>query len=63
MGENLWEWSNWQGINLQNIQTAYAVKGQDSKQPSQKKWVGDLNRHFYKEDRCPTGTWKDAQHH
>ena len=28
-----------------------------------KKWVKILNRHFSKEDRWPTNTRKDAQHH
>ena len=36
MGENICKWSNWQGINLQNIQTAQAVQYQKNKQPNQK---------------------------
>ena len=34
MEENIWKWSNWQGINLQNIQTAYAAQYQKNKQPN-----------------------------
>ena len=26
MGENTYKWSDWQGINLQNKQTAYAAQ-------------------------------------
>ena len=38
MGENICKQSNWQGINLQNIQTAHAVQYQKkkNKQPTQK---------------------------
>ena len=39
MGENICKQSNWQGINLQNIQTAHAVqyqKKKKNKQPTQK---------------------------
>ena len=51
MGENICKWSNWQKINLQNIQTAHAAQYQKKKQqqPNQK-WVENLNRHFSKED-------------
>ena len=30
MGENICKWSNWQGINLQNIQTAHAAQYQEN---------------------------------
>ena len=50
MGENNSKWSNWQGINLKNIQAAHAVQYQKNKQPNKKKWVKELNRHFSKED-------------
>ena len=53
MGENICKWSNWQGINLQNIQTAHAAQYQKTNKQTTnpiKKWVKDLNRHFAKED-------------
>ena len=33
MGENIHKQSNWQGINLQNIQTAYAAQYKKKKMP------------------------------
>ena len=51
MGKNGCKPCNWQGINLQNLQTAHAVQYQKNKQPSQKKtWAEDLNSCFSKED-------------
>ena len=35
MGENICKWSNWQGINLCNMQTAHVAQYQ-KKQPNQK---------------------------
>ena len=36
MRENICEWCDQQGINFQNIQTAYTAQYQKNKQPSQK---------------------------
>ena len=36
MGENSCKWSNWQGLNLQNIQTTHTAQQQKNKQPNQK---------------------------
>ena len=36
IGENICKWSDWQGINLQNIQTAYAAQYENKNQPNQK---------------------------
>ena len=48
MGENNSKRSNWQRINLKNIQAAHATQYQKNKQP--KKQAKELNRHFSKED-------------
>ena len=49
MGENLCKWRNWQGLNLQDIETVHAALYQ--KQTTQTKKSEDLNSHFSKEDR------------
>ena len=36
MGENICKWCDWQGINLQNLQTAHVAQYQKNKQPNQK---------------------------
>ena len=36
-GENICKWIDWQGINLQNMQTAHAAQYQNNKQPNKKK--------------------------
>ena len=36
MGENNSKWSNWQKINLKNIQAAHAAQYQKNKQPNKK---------------------------
>ena len=36
MEENLFKWSDWQGINIQNIQTAHKGQYPKNKQSNQK---------------------------
>ena len=48
MGENICKWCYRQGLNLQNIQTAYAI--QQQKDNPIEKLAEDLNRQFSKED-------------
>ena len=48
MGENICKWNDWQGIDLQNIQTAHPT--QCTKNKKIKKWMEYQNRHFFKED-------------
>ena len=36
MGENIWKECNWQGVNIQNIQTAHTIQYKKTKQPKQK---------------------------
>ena len=48
MGQNICKWSNWESINLQYLQTAYAV--QDLKTKIKKNWAEDLDRLFSKYD-------------
>ena len=50
MGESICQPSNWQGINLQNIQTAHAAEYQKTNNPL-KKGADNLNRRLcLKED-------------
>ena len=61
--ENICKESDWQGINLQYIQTAHAAQHQKCKQPTQKKkkMVEDLNRYLYVRDRLKQIKWQQQQ--
>ena len=49
MGENNSKWSNWQIINLKNIQAAPAAKFHKKINSPIKHWAKELNRHFSKD--------------
>ena len=36
MGENIWKYCNWQGLNLQNIQATHITQQEKYKQSNQK---------------------------
>ena len=64
MGENNSKWSNWQRINLKNIQAAPSAQFQKNKRPNQKmvqRTRPDISPK--KTYRWLTNTWKYAQHH
>ena len=68
MGENNSIRSNWQRINLQNIQAAHAAQFQKNKRPNQK--IGQRSKQSFllcispkKTYRWLTNTWKDVQYH
>ena len=63
MGGNNSKWSDWQRINLKNIQAAYAAQYQKNKQPNQKMSQRSRDISPKKTYRWLTSTWKDAQHH
>ena len=50
MKENICKQNDWQGINLQNIQTGYSVISQKQTNNTIKMQTEDLNRYFTKED-------------
>ena len=60
VGENNSNRSNWQRINLKNIQATQAAQYQKNKQPNQK--MSQRTKQTFLQRRL-TKTWKDAQHH
>ena len=50
MGGNSFKWCNWQGFNLQSIQTIHTTQQQQKIYHPIKKGV-DWHRHFFKEDK------------
>ena len=53
MGENNIKWNNWQKINLQNIQVAYATQYQKNEQLNQK--VGQRAKQTFLQRRHTDG--------
>ena len=53
MGENNSKWSDWQGINLKNIQATPAAQFQKNKQPNQK--MGQRTKQIFLQRRHTDG--------
>ena len=62
MGENNYKWSNWQIINLQNVQAAHVAQFQKIKDPIMKWAKSYTDISPKKAYRWLTNTWKDSQH-
>ena len=60
MGENIHKRYDWQGVNIQNIQTTYTT--QYKKTQTIKKWAEDPYRHFSQRHTRLIGTSEDAKH-
>ena len=45
IGENNWKWSNWQRIDLQNINTTHAAQNEGKKKKKQSKICKRQNMH------------------
>ena len=64
MGENIYKWWDWQGVSLQNLQTAHGAQYEKNKQPNQKNWQKTkLDISPKKTYGWPRGTQKDAPLH
>ena len=65
MGENIFKLCDWQGVNVQSIQTAHITQYQKkTKQPNQKMGRGPkIDISWKKTYWWLTGTWKNVQHH
>ena len=61
--ENNSKWSNWQIINLKNIQATHAAQFQKNKRTNQKMGQRTNETFLQRRHRWLTNTWKDAQHH
>ena len=63
MEKNNSKWSNWQRINLKNIQATPEAQFQKNKWPNKK--MGQRTKQTFLQRRCRwlRNTWKDAQHH
>ena len=56
MQENIYKLCDKQGVNIQNIQTAYTIQQQKPPNNSIKKWTEDLDVSPKKKYKWPIGT-------